>query len=427
MLGWISDARRWVPQAGVLGWRAGISRYDPEPGFRTGVFLTVLDVDPCAAEPTAVVPLHLPATARAGTGAHARVRAIDWLRGLAVLVMIECHSLVLLQPRRVGSAFYNWLQGINGLVAPAFIFAAGFSLALVMARTSDNPTARRRRIGKSTRRAIQLILVADLLHLLTQPVLRHPILLTKIDILTCIACGLLIIVAICSIIPNQPWVHRAMLLALAVLVFAICPMTELYRGNTILTGFINESNDSVFPLIPWLGYLFLGGFLGSVLADPTTGKRAIWPVLIALLIAGWLLEYHLPAHWYPARADVWLLTNMGARIWRLAIAIGVLALLERLSPIVPGLTKNPLFALFELFSGWALPAYCIHLTLLYGALGNAWPRIYHGRLDWGAYAIYTAGIIAVTGGLSRLIIASWAGQPSLGGHRVRAGIPQPIG
>jgi uncharacterized membrane protein len=346
-----------------------------------------------------------PAPAARHAATTGRILAIDWLRGLAVLIMIECHSLILLQPGRVGSAFYNWLQGINGLVAPAFIFAAGFSLALVMTRSASNAIARRRRLKKAVLRALQIILVADVLHLLTQPVLRQPILLTKVDILTCIALGLLSIAGICSIAPKRSWIGRVIMLTLAMTIFAICPMTELYRGNAILTGFINESNQSVFPLIPWLGYLFLGGFLGSVMASPTTGKRGLWSVLIAMLITGILLEYYLPVQrWYPDQADTWLLTNMGARIWRLSLLIGVLSLLEFISTPMPIMTRNPIFALFERFSSLALPAYCIHLTLLYGALGIGWPRIYHGRLDWPAYAIYTAGIIGVTGFLSRLAV-----------------------
>ncbi len=337
-------------------------------------------------------------------GQAGRVRAIDWLRGLAVLVMIECHSLVLLQPRRARSALYDWLQAFNGLVAPAFIFAAGFSLVLVITRTADNQIARQNRLRKSFRRAVQLIVVANVLHLLTQPVLRHPILLTKIDILTCIACGLIAIAALFSFLPNWPKLHRVILLGLAAALFAVCPVTELYRGNSILTGFINESNESVFPLIPWLGYLFLGGFLGSMMANPISGKRRIWPVLLGMLIIGLLLEHFLPVQrWYPARADTWLLSNMGARIWRIAVLIALLAMLEQISTALPWLTKNPIITLFELFSSLALPAYCIHLMLLYGALGIGWPRIFHARLDWGSYAVYTVGIIAVTGYLSRWV------------------------
>ena len=65
-----------------------------------------------------------------------RIRAFDWLRGLAVLVMIQTHSLGLLQPGLHAGGFFTTLQWIDGLVAPSFIFAAGFALALTQVRAA---------------------------------------------------------------------------------------------------------------------------------------------------------------------------------------------------------------------------------------------------------------------------------------------------
>src|SRR5262244_2660700 len=58
----------------------------------------------------------------------ARVKAFDWLRGLAVLVMIECHAMVLLRKDLLATPAAKAMDWLNGLVAPSFIFAAGFSL-----------------------------------------------------------------------------------------------------------------------------------------------------------------------------------------------------------------------------------------------------------------------------------------------------------
>ncbi len=49
-----------------------------------------------------------------------------WLRGIAVVVMIQTHALALLRPELRAGDFFTTLQWIDGLVAPAFIFAAGF-------------------------------------------------------------------------------------------------------------------------------------------------------------------------------------------------------------------------------------------------------------------------------------------------------------
>ena len=66
--------------------------------------------------------------------APTRIRAIDWLRGLAVLLMIQTHALALLRPELRSGALFDSLQWVDGLVAPSFILAAGFSMALTQVR-----------------------------------------------------------------------------------------------------------------------------------------------------------------------------------------------------------------------------------------------------------------------------------------------------
>src|SRR6185436_14639841 len=66
--------------------------------------------------------------ARLSEAPSQRILAVDWLRGLAVLVMIQCHAMVLLLPELRATHTAAVLYRIDGLVAPSFILAAGFSL-----------------------------------------------------------------------------------------------------------------------------------------------------------------------------------------------------------------------------------------------------------------------------------------------------------
>ena len=60
---------------------------------------------------------------------------IDQLRGWAVIVMIEVHCVnVWLQP----ALRPEWLNYLNGLVAPSFTLAAGFSLTLSTFRSDGS-------------------------------------------------------------------------------------------------------------------------------------------------------------------------------------------------------------------------------------------------------------------------------------------------
>ena len=60
------------------------------------------------------------------SSAPSRLLALDWLRGIAVLVMVECHvfnAVLAPQYREAGwFVFVNWL---NGFVAPAFLMVSG--------------------------------------------------------------------------------------------------------------------------------------------------------------------------------------------------------------------------------------------------------------------------------------------------------------
>ena len=103
-----------------------------------------------------------------------RVRAFDWLRGLAVLVMIQTHSLGLLEPQTHDDPLFRWLVRVDGLVAPAFIFCAGFALALVQCRAALSGQLLAQ-ATKSFRRILEVIGVACFVNAVWFPVHRAPI------------------------------------------------------------------------------------------------------------------------------------------------------------------------------------------------------------------------------------------------------------
>src|SRR5512137_2912510 len=84
-------------------------------------------------------PAQLPVQVAEATKANPRPRTgakrygfVDLLRGFAMVVMIETHVMNAYLPMALkrGSEFFFWLSFVNGLVAPTFLFAAGFSLIL---------------------------------------------------------------------------------------------------------------------------------------------------------------------------------------------------------------------------------------------------------------------------------------------------------
>src|SRR5260221_4890322 len=77
-------------------------------------------------------------------GAKARRLAyIDWMRGLACVLMFQAHCYsAWLNPDARKSEFYRWSQAAATLPAPLFIFLAGISSAMVSQRLREKGIAR---------------------------------------------------------------------------------------------------------------------------------------------------------------------------------------------------------------------------------------------------------------------------------------------
>ena len=183
-----------------------------------------------------------------------RIRAFDWLRGLAVLVMIQTHSLALLKPELRAGDFFARLQWIDGLVAPSFIFAAGFAMALTQVRAAAGGGSRSRRFKRTLRRLGEVLIVATLVNWAWFPIFREPRWLIRIDILHCIGLSLLVALPILALLAPRPRALRWASLALAAVAFGLSPLTEKIPAP--LGHFLNVNTGSVFPLLPWGGYVF---------------------------------------------------------------------------------------------------------------------------------------------------------------------------
>src|SRR5436190_1101396 len=165
-----------------------------------------------------------PKLARMAGGLKQRIQSFDWLRGVAVLFMIQCHTVMfLLLPALKTSTLYRVLMHFDGLVAPSFIFSAGFSLALVQVRSAAAPGGRALRVRKTLRRLFEVLAVATLVNWCWFPVFHEPRYLLRIDILHCIGLSLLIALPLMTVLAPHPKVMRWVTLGLAVAVFAATP------------------------------------------------------------------------------------------------------------------------------------------------------------------------------------------------------------
>src|SRR5215510_1857314 len=70
-----------------------------------------------------------------------RLQYLDWMRGLAALIMLQGHAFDSWLPPEQRSGELFWLsQFLGGLPAPIFLFLVGVSLALVLDRQRAKDT-----------------------------------------------------------------------------------------------------------------------------------------------------------------------------------------------------------------------------------------------------------------------------------------------
>jgi uncharacterized membrane protein len=278
-------------------------------------------------------------------GLKQRIESFDWLRGVAVLFMIQCHSVMfLLDPALKGSDVYRWLLRLDGLVAPSFIFAAGFSLALVQVRSASKGS-RTQRVRKTLRRLGEVLAVATLVNWMWFPIFREPRWILRIDILHCIGLSLLLALPLLSGLASRPKVLRWVTLAMSITVFAITPLFKETTGWPSL--FLNQSSGAMFPLLPWAGYVYLGASAGATAALGELRPLVLWIVMLLLLGLGFWLGLGLD---HPQRV-----------VWVMGFVLVFLFLEYR----VPRVTQTLPFKVATVFGTSSLAAYFLHESMLF--------------------------------------------------------------
>jgi uncharacterized membrane protein len=326
--------------------------------------------------------------------AAARVRAFDWLRGLAVLVMVECHALVLLRPELRAGPHFKTLNFINGLVAPSFIFAAGFSIGLIQVR-SARLGARRQRFLRTLRRIGEVFGVGLLLNLMWfwYPLRDDPTWLFRVDILQCIAFALLAALPLTSLLATRPKVLAGVTLLIAAGIFGVAPFGELVQG--FFAPVLNNHTGTVFPLLPWAGYVFLGIFIG-VLAATTTVRR-VQLALGLLAGVGLLLNAWTPGWTFYPPHDFFVNDpgNCGHR-WFFVCAI-LIVLLEVETRFAGAWRTSLPIRWVELFGTSSLAGYFFHESLLYyRVFGFSFAALWKDGCGWGKYALLLGCLLALT-------------------------------
>ena len=350
-------------------------------------------------------------------------RRCDWLdliRGWAVVVMIEVHCVnVWLHQGWIPT----WLQYLNGLVAPSFIMAAGYSLALSTFRADGSL----RPFAPTAKRLGFILACAYLLHAPGLTLAEWTVLSTvqkyrelfKIDVLQCIVFSLLILQGLARLI-RRPMAYAGAALALAAGVALAAP--HLWRQGVAdglwmpVRGLVNGNTDrgvtALFPLVPWFAFAAFGSVLGvlyrqvRVLAEAGRARwsEAGWLAALAALgalLAGWGSVYGpgwlQGGPWAPSdlgRLYNTTLPSIAQRLGVVCLAGAALGWIEPLRPRWPG--PN----LVKAASAESLLGYMLHLEIIFGLLlfGPIKDRAgwdWHSQ-GWTGTLALTAAVIAAS-------------------------------
>jgi acyltransferase len=200
-----------------------------------------------------------------------RVEAVDLFRFFVLFFMIQGHLFrAYLLPSIRLEHWYKIHEALHGMVAPGFLFSAGFAAFLSFHNKRQNYIHLDRAFFRRLQRIFFVIAIGYWIHLpffslrktLRQISMGQAGELLKVDILQCIGVGLLLFTMIAVILKNEKIV--VLFSALAVALFFLLPETvkhiHLHRA---IDPYFNY-DISLFPIFPWAGFLFAGVIVAYV-------------------------------------------------------------------------------------------------------------------------------------------------------------------
>jgi uncharacterized membrane protein len=317
-----------------------------------------------------------------------RLAFLDRLRGLAVVVMFEVHVVhALLAPEARRSPFYLALDAVNGLVAPAFLFCAGFAVA----RGFDGEMAPGERLARVARRALGLFALGYALHAsglvaATLAVVRGGdpsdgwATFLQADILQIIAVALASVGAASVALGPRPRFARACALA-AFGSIAVTPFVralDLSHLPAAVQPYLTERVTTQFPLVPWLGFVFAGAAVGAMSVGAGRWRRTLLAAAAgSLLVAGlaWSARDIFPTH------DPWT-AGPAYMLARLGVVAAIGAGVE--TEVIPG----ELDRVLRLLGRRSLLVYVAHIVIVYGHHPLSLRSIFGPRLGWAGCTVF---------------------------------------
>ncbi len=226
-----------------------------------------------------------------------RIYHIDALRGVAILMMLQGHFIydLLQDADRVGPLYEFW-KFCRGLTAPVFFTTSGVVLVYLLLKKPDIEY-RKLRLKKAFWRGLEVLMWGYLLRFNVLPFIMYGKVYKefwRVDVLHCIGIGILLIGITYFIVSRLPDnLYRVLLPMICISIFIFHPWYSTVDYSSwpfgIQTYFTRQAG-SVFILFPFLGYLFMGAFLGSLYVSLYIKRKYLF--IATLYVLGYVLLNH---------------------------------------------------------------------------------------------------------------------------------------
>jgi len=336
-----------------------------------------------------------------------RLVFVDLLRGWAAIVMIEVHVFnAFIIPATKDEGWFGILNFVNGLVAPAFLFVSGFVFVFVSERKLEDFRDFGKGFWKQLSRIGLIWVVGYALHLpyfslrrtLNETTTLGWLKFSQVDILHCIAVGLLILF-FARIYVKRSEAFQWFLLMLGAAVVLIAPLIWeadfVLRLPSALAAYVNGQHFSQFPMFNWLGFMMFGGFTAMAFVKARNAGREMAFLRAASYVSGGLIVGGLLLIELPVRLP-YVSTAIRANPLFFGTRLGIVLLLMLVCWYYAERRKTERSLVLDV-SKESLLVYAAHLMVVYGEFwdGKSLASLYGKTFTIVQCAMATAGLIFV--------------------------------
>src|SRR5262245_30375590 len=270
---------------------------------------------------------------------------IDWASGIAVLLMIEAHTMdAWTRPADKGSFAYAVTVILGGFAAPLFLWLAGLGVALAATRVFERTGSRDRAVEATVKRGLEIFLLAFLFRLqafIVSPP-STPLKLFRVDILNVMGPSMAL-VALAWVIGSSStmrvWIYAIVATAVAMVtpIVRVSPLVD--RLPVWFQWYVRPAGEfTTFTMFPWAAFVFAGAAAGALIAavrDEAAERRmhiafaaaGVLLIAVGFVTAGQPSIYQSSSFW--TSSPTWFAIRLGI----LMLALVLCFVVEQISPV----------------------------------------------------------------------------------------------